>query len=156
MLTGKIQKQTSDPFWFLFGETETDFPGIASSGGKIMDGINAYVEAQGIQPAGPVIWMYDHIGNGKVKLKAGVPVPEGVQGNENLKVVLQPAWEHMSTLFHGSMEDIGKAWDDFTGEVGKSGLTPKNINREVYRKWVAFDSQENITELQVEAKGPLT
>ena len=37
-------------------------------------------------------------------------------------------------------------------EVRKSGLTPMNINREVYRKWVAFDSPENVTELQVEVK----
>lgn len=152
MLIGKIQKQTSDPFWFLFGEAETDYPGIAAAGGKIMDVINAHVKSLEIHPTGPVIWMYDHIGDGKVKLKAGIPVPEGVPATGQLALRFQPAWEHMSTLFHGSMENIGKAWDEFTGEVEKSGLKPMNINREVYRKWVSFDSKENITELQVEAK----
>jgi effector-binding domain-containing protein len=156
MLIGKIQKQASEAFFFLFAEAETDYPGIAASGGKIMDEINAYVKGKGVNPKGPVIWMYDHIGSGKVKLKAGLPIPEGVQGNENLKIEFKPEWNHVSTIYIGSMENIGKAWDQFTEEASRLGFTPMNINREVYKKWVAFDSKENITELQVGVKETIT
>jgi hypothetical protein len=149
LLIQKPTKKTVKPFLFLHGTAETDFPGIAETGGKIMDGLDKYVKAREIKVVGPVIWMYDHIGGGKVKLRAGVPVAGVTRAGQGFSVRKQAAWPCVSTLYAGSMKKIPKAWDEFTEAVREIGLTPINKNREVYLKWIGFDSKANLTELQV-------
>ncbi len=152
MLIRKITKKTVKPFLFLHGTAETDFPGIVSTGGKIMEALDQYIKTREIKVTGPVIWMYDHIGDGMVKLKAGVPVQGVTRAGKGFSVRQQKAWACMSTPYTGSMKKIPKAWDEFTEAIREQGLTPMNINREVYLKWIGFDSKENLTELQVAVK----
>jgi effector-binding domain-containing protein len=147
-----LKKKTIKAFYFLHGVVITDFPGIAENGGMVMEAINGLVKQKGIMPTGPVIWVYDHIGEGQVRLKAGIPVPAGTKGSGPLKVSLQKEWACMTTVHHGSMVKIGKAWDDFTEAIKAKGLKPVNKNREVYLKWVGFNSRANSTELQMAFK----
>lgn len=152
MLIQKITKKTAKPFLFLHGTAETDFPGIGSAGREIMEGLDKYIQAREIKVSGPVIWMYDHIGGGKVKLRAGVPVEGVTRAGQGFSIKKQKAWPCMSTLYAGPMKKIPKAWDEFTEAVREKGLDPINKNREIYLKMNGFDSKDNLTELQVAIK----
>jgi hypothetical protein len=152
MLTKGLKKTKAKPFTFLYGEKETDFPGISKSGQKIMDKLMPYVGKHKIQITGPCVWAYRHLGKGRVLLRAGFPVAKGTEAKRGALVSEEPAWECRSTIYAGAMDKIPEAWDEFIDKVKKKGLKPKNINREVYHKWIGFDSADNVTELQVQAK----
>ena len=47
------------------------------------------------------------------------------------------------------MPKIGQAWDALVGQVLESGYILGNQGREGYKNWHAFDSDDNITELQM-------
>jgi len=51
--------------------------------------------------------------------------------------------------YRGSMADIGTGWGRLMDSVMQSGLSVTDQCREVYTTWLGFDSEENITELQV-------
>jgi effector-binding domain-containing protein len=154
MLTKRIKRVKAKPFTFLYGEAETDFPGISASGKKIMDKLMPFMEKRGIAVGGPCVWAYKHIGKGRVRLRAGFPVAKGtgIKGKSAFAVSEEPAWECYATEYAGSMDLIPQAWDEFTDKVKQKGLKPKNINREIYHKWIGPDSPDNITELQVQVK----
>ena len=48
----------------------------------------------------------------------------------------------------GSMTGIGPAWMKMCSFIREDGHKPTSESREVYIKWVDFDSAENVTELQ--------
>jgi effector-binding domain-containing protein len=154
MLTKRIKRVKAKPFTFLFGEAETDIPGIPASGKKIMDKLMPFLEKQGIAPGGACIWAYEQAGKGRVRLRAGFPVAEGTvtKGKTAFAVSAEPAWDCCSTEYAGSMESIHQAWGEFMEKVAKKGLRPGRKNREIYRKWIGLDSPDNITELQVQVK----
>lgn len=156
MLTKRIKRVKAKPFTFLYGEKETDFPGLSESGGKIMGKLMPFMQKHKVAIAGPCIWTYKHLGKGKLRLRAGFPVvktslAKGVPGKA-FSVSEEPAWECYAAVYAGAMDRIPEAWDEFIEKVKKKGLKPLNINREVYLKWIGFASPENITELQVQVK----
>jgi predicted transcriptional regulator YdeE len=144
--------KTVPAFAFLYAEKATDYPGLSATGGAILDRLMPLVEAGKVKPKGPCIWMYDHVGGGKVRLRAGFPVAAGAAAPRGFKIAALGKWKCATTEYKGSMAGIAKAWDAFTAGLRKSGLRPMNINREVYRKWIAFDSPANRTDLQVQVE----
>jgi effector-binding domain-containing protein len=154
MLTKRIKRVKAKPFTFLYGESETEFPGISGSGRKIMDKLMPFMEKRGIAVGGACVWAYRLLGKGRVRLRAGFPVAEGtgIKGKSAFAVSEEPAWECYSTEYAGSMERIPQAWDEFMDKVKKKGLKPKNISREIYHRLIDPDSPDNITELQVQVK----
>ncbi|MEO6097026.1 MAG: hypothetical protein ABIW76_15640 [Fibrobacteria bacterium] len=156
MLTKRIKRVNAKPFTFLYGEKETDMPGIPKNGGKIMDTLMPYMKKHKIGVAGPCVWAYMHLGKGKVRLRAGFPVlkeslAKGVPGKA-FCVSEEPSWKCYAAEYAGAMDRIKEAWDEFHGKLKIKGLKPTNHFREVYLKWIDFASPENITELQVQVK----
>lgn len=156
MLTTRIKRVKVKPFAFLYGEKETDMSDIPKYGGKIMDKLMPFMEKHKVGIAGPCVWVYKHLGKGKVRLRAGFPVAKesvakGLPGKA-FSVSQEPAWECYATEYAGAMDLIKEAWDEFHGKLGKKGLKPSKNFREVYLKWTDFASPENVTELQVEVK----
>jgi len=78
-----FKHKTAGPFIFLYGQRETDYPGISVTGRAIMDELGPFIKSNDIKAA---------------------------------------------------------------------GLTPVNISREIYHKWIGMDSPDNVTELQVRIK----
>ncbi len=64
----------------------------------------------------------------------------------NLEV---PPFECLWVDFKGPRPKIGQAWDALVGQVLEAGYIRGNQNREVYKDWHGFDSDDNITELQM-------
>jgi hypothetical protein len=151
MLTKRIKRVKAKPFTFLYGEAETGFAGISAGGKKIMDKLMPFMEKRGLAAAGACVWAYKYLGKGRVRLRAGFPVPEAtvIKGKSAFAVSEEPAWECYSTEYAGPMERIPRAWEEFMGKIKAKGFKPRNLNREIYHKWIGPDSPENLTELQV-------
>ncbi|HKP98145.1 MAG TPA: hypothetical protein VJ385_20615 [Fibrobacteria bacterium] len=150
MAEGNFKHLTAGGFIFLHGSRETDYPGISGTGREIMDGLGPFIKEQGVKIAGACVWAYEHLGGGKVLLRAGFPIEAGPEPRDGFFVTREGEWKCVSTEYAGAMDGIAAAWDRFIGSVKAAGLKPLNINREIYRKWIAMDSPDNLTELQVQ------
>jgi effector-binding domain-containing protein len=54
-----------------------------------------------------------------------------------------------STTHKGDINQIGNTYEQFMPELVKSGRQVSDQTREVYLNWVAPDSPENVTEIQI-------
>lgn len=144
-----FKHMTAEPFTFLHGKVETGFDGIGEAGQEILAGLEPFIAANGITVTGPGVWSYNQLGGGRVLLRAGVPIQAGPQSRDGFFVTREDEWKCVSTEYLGSMAGIGIAWDRFIAAILEAGLVPAKENREIYRKWIAMDSPENVTELQV-------
>ena len=151
MLISKIGKKESGPFVFLRGEKIVSYDKVQSAGRKIMVDLNSLIQKQKIVVTGPPVWSYQPI-KGKLKLKAGFPVKKGTRGRAPFAARREPAWKCVSAEFEGPMEQMIDAWEEFFAAIEKKGLDPTGERREMYRTWVAPDSRDNVTELQVRLK----
>jgi effector-binding domain-containing protein len=148
----KIERKKAKPFLFLFGQAETDLPGIGDAGRVILDALEPFVKENGIKPTGPGVWMYEQRGGGKVLLQAGFTIGETPKSTGDFMVTQVPAWDCISGEYKGSMAHIAEAWDEFIEQVRRDSHVPSAFNREIYQKWLGHDSEENVTELQVKIK----
>jgi effector-binding domain-containing protein len=151
MLIKKIRTKGTDSFVFLHGEKIAPYEKVPVAGQKIMDGLNSYIQKYEISVLGPPIWSYEPL-KGKLRLKAGFPVKKGTRGRAPFTAKTEPAWECVSAEFKGPMEHIIEAWIELFAAVEKKGLHFGDKRREIYRKWVDFDSEDNVTELQIRLK----
>lgn len=55
----------------------------------------------------------------------------------------------IKTDYKGAVVNIGQAWQDFTNQMLKKGYKFSNQGREVYKDWISYESEENVTELQM-------
>ena len=73
-------------------------------------------------------------------LTADLPAP--------LQLLSTSTFQCLAIEYTGPLTGIGAAWMELVAAVRTAGLEPTDESREVYKKWVGFDSPENITELQ--------
>lgn len=85
----------------------------------------------------------------KFDLLACMPIYARKAGPGHLEYYQSPAFSYVSSDYKGSMNTIGKAWREFVEHVKQDGLTVTDQCREKYNHWISFDSNENITELQI-------
>jgi|GEM_PF-2115527 len=113
----------------------------------------AEVEKSGLQVAGAAVFVYrgcDENPDTEFELQMCVPVVDysAYQG-EFEKVELQE-FTCLESLFVGSMPDIGpKGWTPFMTEVMQKNIAFTKESREVYIKWVDFNSPDNQVLMQI-------
>jgi effector-binding domain-containing protein len=149
MLIKGIRKKTAKAFTYLQGSKTVTYEKVPEAGGKLMEGLQKLMRERGVAPAGPAVWSYRHAGKGKVALRSGFPVKTGTRGKAPFQARAEPEWECLSARFQGSMLDIIAAWHELFDAAEKKGLECSDERREIYLKWIRFDSKENVTELQV-------
>lgn len=124
-------------------------PEIPAFAQQVTPQLYAKAHALGLELAGPETYLYHFDKDCSMELDIGLPIKEEAKGSpEPFQFLNAPAFKCVSCVYRGSMKGIGAAWDELTHHCGekKYKLTPEN--REVYLKWVAFDSAENETDLQ--------
>ena len=55
----------------------------------------------------------------------------------------------MAADYVGPMPDIQIAYDEILNAIDTSGRKRTPESREIYKKWIGFESPDNVTELQV-------
>lgn len=133
--------------------TLSEIPDFAE---KTVDRLYGEAVQLGLEIAAPLKFIYLGIdGNPKTKFDLIVALPVKKKKGES------QAFQYIETKpltfacqdYRGSMDGIGQAWGSFINAVHKEHLKTEGECREVYKQWVAFESKDNVTELQVALAG---
>ena len=121
--------------------------------GSLFERLGELMGLAGLRPAGPATASYTPLEAGGVEIAVGWPstgseAPAST-GGADLQVVDLPAVEQALTLVHhGSMADIGAAWQALETEVERRGLRGSGPGRELYLATPMDDPTAWVTELQ--------
>jgi effector-binding domain-containing protein len=148
----KIKLHTAKPFVYLHGTKICAYEKVPPVGQNLNEGVEKLMADRGIQAAGPSIWTYDAAGPGKLKLRSGYPVKAGTRGKAPFTARTEPEWKCLSAEYQGSMLNIIEAWQELFKVAKKKGYRTDGTRREIYKKWVVFDSPDNVTELQLRVR----
>lgn len=120
-------------------------PGI----GELM----AAVAAQGIAPAGPVFSHHFRMDPKTFDFEVGLPVTGPVSPAGRVKPGQLPAATVARTVYHGSYEGLGPAWQEFDAWIAAEGHTP---SPDLWECYVAGpESSPNPADWRTELNRPL-
>ena len=90
----------------------------------------------------------------KFDMYIAIPVKEKAANAGRFEYYESASFECVYQDYVGSIKGIGNAWISFSGEAKQNGIAQQDQNhtREVYKKWVGFESDKNITELQIQIR----
>ena len=114
--------------------------------------VDALQAAGGVQSA-PITFIYhgaDGTPTTPFRLTLAVPLataPRHVPGGYEL--VESPEFKCVATDFVGPMPDIMWGYDRIFAAMRENNLVRTPESREIYKKWIGFESPDNVTELQV-------
>lgn len=137
----------------LFRRDRVTIPRVPAHAGPAIDSLMAALRRADIKPAGPVIFVYYGIEADPAQefdLDICVPLPVGADISVAAPMACKtlPDFECIAADYAGSMHEIGDAWRHVANAWRASGRPGSGVAREVYKKWIDFDSPENVTELQ--------
>ena len=103
----------------------------------------------GLHPTGPATAAYTPLEEGGVEIGVGWPTTTGDAPAGELQLVDLPAVaQALTVVHHGSMDDIGAAWQALETEVERRGLRGCGPGRELYLDTPMDDPTAWVTELQ--------
>ena len=125
-----------------------DVSEVPHFGGSVLPKVDEKAKAMNIRAPGAEIFIYKFQEGGAFEIRGGVPVKTDKGDTGEFQFFTAPAVKVISCIHKGSMPTIRQSWDALTQEAKKQKLEFTNEIREIYLKWVDFDSAENLTELQ--------
>jgi predicted transcriptional regulator YdeE len=149
-----VTLKTVPPTIFVMSSHEgVTIPEISAVSRGVVDDMIAELHAQGIKPFAPVHFIY-HGADGslttKFRLTIAFPIAERpAEPIEEYEVAELPAFRCMAAEYVGPMADIQIAYNEILDAISTSGRARSPESREIYKKWIAFESADNVTELQV-------
>jgi effector-binding domain-containing protein len=149
----EIAVKTIPPIRVLFRRDRLTIPQVPAHAGPAIDSLIAALRQADMPPAGPVIFVYYGIEADPTQefyLDICVPLPAEavISAAAPIGCKTLPAFECIAGEYVGSMHEIGHAWRQVADAWRASGRQASGESREVYTKWIDFDSPENVTELQ--------
>jgi hypothetical protein len=149
------QKQVSSQLYYCVEKevTDAEIPKFAERACSVL-----YEDAasKGVGIVGPTEFIYLNVTkdpNKPFQLIIAIPVKERKPPASDFFFLETMPYECVSIDYKGSMINIGTAWEEFVKQVMNQGYRFSNQGREVYKEWISFESEENITELQIGIMG---
>lgn len=150
--------QQSTPITTVSTDLKATLANVSERIGTLPENLFADVEAQGLEPAGPMIFDYRGVdGNPDTEfdLTIALPVqlPSSNEYNGKYATRTLPAIDYVERVYKGPVSRISEsAYGPFYADLGKTSMTLTGELREIYRHWVDVDSEENETAIQVGVK----
>jgi effector-binding domain-containing protein len=149
-------KEVPPTTFVVSSHDDVTIPEIPAIARNEVDQLIATIEEQGLVATSPVVFIYngaDGSPTTRFKLTLAFPLadrPESVP--EPYEIVDAPTFRCVSTDFVGAIQDIMGGYARLFDAVDELGLSFTGESREIYRKWVGYESDDNITELQLGVK----
>ncbi len=121
-----------------------DVDDVGTRIGPMFEQLVRHIEEAGEKPSHPAIAWYAADGEG-LRMGAGFERP-AVAGTETGELAAVP--RAVTAVYHGSMAQIGEAWQALGNHVERLGLTFAGPCREVYLRTDPEDPDDWVTELQ--------
>lgn len=141
---------------FYCAEKTLTVPEIPEFGQAVMEPLYREAESLQLDIIGPSEFIYLNTTedpNQPFQLVIGIPVKESKTTQSDFFFWEAMPFACLAVDYKGSMLNIGNAWQELVQQVLKTGWQLSNQGREVYKEWVSFESEENITELQMGVVG---
>ena len=148
-----IVVKTIAPIRVLFRRDQLTIPQVPAHATPAIDSLMAALRRADVLPAGPVIFVYygieaDPTQEFDLDICAPLPADAVIPVAAPIGCKTLSAFDCISAGYVGSMHEIGGAWRQVAHAWRASGRQASGESREVYKHWIAFDSLENVTELQ--------
>jgi hypothetical protein len=137
---------------FYCAEKELTIPEIPEFAEAILEPLYKDAESLRLKFTGPPEFIYfSSTGdpNEPLHLLIAIPVKGSKPSKSDYFFLETMPFDCVSVDYKGSMVNIGKAWEDLIQQVLSKGYYLSNQGREIYKKWISFESENNITELQI-------
>lgn len=147
-----VQIESLRPYRYAFVSKQTMLAKLQDAIAVLMPRIDAAIGA-GLHPTGPVVFTYHgatadqnlpFILDIGVTVRADAPAPAGV----TLKTVRSTRCATL--LYMGPTSGLPQADGKLYGEIGRRGLQPTDVSREMYLYWEGPDSPNNLIQIQAE------
>ena len=141
---------------YFCAEKELLLTEVPSFSEEVLESLYNQAQTTGLTISGPTEYVYLNSSTDPaqpVHLIIAIPVAESKPIASDYFFWQATTFTCISTDYEGSMVGIGEAWSVFVQRVLEHGYILGNQGREVYREWVSFESEDNITELQVGVVG---
>lgn len=128
--------------------TMAEIPHLA---GSSLDPIAPAATAAGFKVTGPPVFFYNNLGHDDTQpfdFAMGFPVTGDATAPAPYELVTKPAFKCFAADYIGGMPGIKEGWVALFAALKADGHQPGGEVREIYKKWVDFESDENVTELQ--------
>jgi effector-binding domain-containing protein len=93
--------------------------------GPAMQEVMQTVHRQGLTPAGPMFTHHFRIDPGVFDFEVGVPLASEVNPDGRVVPSFLPATKIARTVYTGSYEKLGAAWEEFDSWITANGHSPK-------------------------------
>ncbi|HKH91447.1 MAG TPA: GyrI-like domain-containing protein [Gemmatimonadaceae bacterium] len=149
-----VTLKTVPPATFVMSTHDgVTIPEISAVSRGVVDDMIAELHARGIAPLAPVHFIY-HGADGslttKFRLTIAFPIAKRPAAPiEEYEVAELPAFRCMAADYVGPMPDIQIAYNEILDAIRESGRSRSPESREIYKKWIGYESPDNVTELQV-------
>lgn len=142
-------------FTGLTAAAELTIPAIPTFAEKASSNLMRLADARAIPIVDAPVFVYTGVGvgaNDTFRLQIALPVPpdtqlEGV--DDQFALISYEPFRCAAFDFHGPMMHIGEAYPQAMNALKEAGHTPVEQSREVYKWWVAYDSPDNVIEIQL-------
>ena len=137
---------------FYCAEKTLTIPEISQFADTVLEPMYKDAEKQGLEISGPPEFIYRNSTGEPGRpfhLLIGIPVAASKPASGDFFFLETRPFDCASAIYRGSMLNLGNAWKQLVQEVLEAGYLLGNQGREIYTHWVSFESEDNITELQV-------
>jgi predicted transcriptional regulator YdeE len=152
-ILGDVRIQALRPYSYAFVSTQTTLNKEVDAIDVLMPKIDAAIDEGKLRPIGPVVFTY-HGGtedrNKEFTLDIGVIVKDGTPKPDGFQMITVGSSSCATVIYAGDLSQLGQAWGKLYGEIGRRGLQPTDVCREVYLYWEGRESANNLIQLQAE------
>jgi DNA gyrase inhibitor GyrI len=148
-----VRVQNLKGYTYAFVSTQTSLNKLQDAIAKLIPKIDAAVDSGALRVMGPYIFTYHGATtdpNKQFTLDIGVmvkdenPKPDGIE-----QIKIGPL--HCATVIYtGAAGQLPKAYEKLYGDIGRRGLQPTDVCREVYFYWEGPDSINNVIQVQAD------
>jgi effector-binding domain-containing protein len=158
---GDVRIQTLKPYSYAFVSTQTTLNKILDAVDALMPKIDAAIDAGKLRAIGPVVFTYHGATEDRDKtftLDIGVIVKDGTPKPDGIEIITVGPSSCATVIYAGPISQIGQAYGKLFGqasgklygEIGRRGLQPTDVSREVYLYWEGAESANNLIQVQAE------
>jgi effector-binding domain-containing protein len=146
-------KTVPEQLFFCVSEevTREEIPSLAA---RAVGPLYEALAKAGLEQTGPLQFICPEWkgADAKNKLIIGIPIREEKSVPAPCFVWTAPAFHCVWKEHTGSMPSLKEAWNSFVEECTKEGVQPTGTWREIYKVWESFESEKNVTEIQMGIK----
>jgi len=148
---GEVRVQTLKGYSYAYVSTQTTLNKIQDAISLLLPKIDAAMDSGALRPVGPVVFTYHGVTGQRdtpFTLDIGIIVKDKGTKPDGFQMDAVPAEQCATVIYSGPVSQVQQAYAKLFGEIGRRGLQPTGVTREVYLYWEDDGSENNIVQIQ--------